>query len=1134
MLQIKANTETGHHHDKMQYIPLNHVKIEATIHSFAADVTITQVFRNEEKTPIEAVYCFPIEERAAIYSFKAHIDDREIIAELKEKQAAQHEYINALQQGHGAYLLEQDEKSYDNFIINVGALPPSKECIITIAYVSELEFVQGSTIQFVVPTTIAPRYDPDKGSISSPANTNSLYVQSSSYTIEFYCRIEKIGQQIARINSTSHPIDVDMNQTDAYMVKFHQENTHLDRDIRINIELTTKHDSTILAVESGALMVAFVPTDNNYCQQTTSNSEFIFIIDCSGSMADENKIELVREAMLIFLKSLPINCYFNIIRFGSDYESLFEKRTVIYNEENVRKAETLIEQMKANMGGTELLQPLQWLEQQAPDQGRGRQIFLLTDGEISNVSEVLELCRSMASTSRIFSFGLGQSPSRSLVKGLARSTNGQFIFIPPNTSVDAPVCEQLRRALQPCITNVHIKWNLGVEVQNVPRQLPPIYFNDRLIAYGLIDDKTIPFKHDSSVELETHPDHHQLAIAQVNRVPTVSDNGTIARLAAKALILELQHEKVSSTRSTIQPQLQAMPLPETEEMMTMKQQIIESSLKYNILSPYTAFVGIEKRINESNSGMILREVPIQISMDDRYSQSINPSMHAVMSPSYSPSSPRYSPSSPCYSPTSPSYSPTSPCYAPSSPQYMSSSLNFVSYSPRYIIKATKSFTHHEKRLQSTRKEKITDITKLKPGDHISFYRSDFYYSHHGIVREASVNYLRVIHYFNTAANVWHSLIKGSLYLAEVIESEWKLTMNSDSEEIYLHHYDNIKYFSNEETLERAISDLGKRGYSLFSNNCEHWARWCRTGDSYSKQVIKCRDFVQEKAATLLIVDPTALLVKDIAVVGTQSLGTFLSAIGSGLVLTSVECISAFIDIKRKQNKQRQGGLSEMAFKKYVVLRLTSASTTVIGGTAGTIVGTILIPVPILGSVIGGVIGTVTGKVIGGLSGIAVSKAVAVYEKQKRASIDKMKTVPQLIAKLSFDEELRQGLRALTLESEQEAQIETVVREATISNSSKSSSVLYPFFEQLIRQYSILTYEDCRMATRLSENVFLNSNVSEQFVLRPIPDENSPEEFGSAVDLLVLRWPMEKSKPWEIGEEQVLDIYDLNSINESVV
>ncbi|CAF5164971.1 unnamed protein product, partial [Rotaria sp. Silwood1] len=54
----------------------------------------------------------------------------------------------------------------------------------------------------------------------------------------------------------------------------------------------------------------------------------------------------------------------------------------------------------------------------------------------------------MATSTRIFSFGLGHSPSRSLVKGLARATNGCFVFIPPNTSVDIHVGEQLQKALQ--------------------------------------------------------------------------------------------------------------------------------------------------------------------------------------------------------------------------------------------------------------------------------------------------------------------------------------------------------------------------------------------------------------------------------------------------------------------------------------------------------------------------------------------------------------------------------------------------------------------------------------------------------------------------------------------------------------
>ena len=63
-----------------------------------------------------------MEENAAIYAFVARIDDeREVVAELKEKRVAQQQYTQALAHGHGAYLLEQDEASNDIFIVNIGA-----------------------------------------------------------------------------------------------------------------------------------------------------------------------------------------------------------------------------------------------------------------------------------------------------------------------------------------------------------------------------------------------------------------------------------------------------------------------------------------------------------------------------------------------------------------------------------------------------------------------------------------------------------------------------------------------------------------------------------------------------------------------------------------------------------------------------------------------------------------------------------------------------------------------------------------------------------------------------------------------------------------------------------------------------
>ncbi|CAF3415397.1 unnamed protein product, partial [Rotaria sp. Silwood2] len=455
MLRIKKDSPFSTRHSEEQYVPLKNIRVEAYIKSFAANVTIKQIFRNDETKPIEAVYCFPIEEQAAIYSFTARIDDREIVAQLKEKKEAQQEYTDALQQGHGAYLLEQDEKSQDNFVINVGALLPGKECHISISYVSELDLVEnGSKIRFVIPTTIAPRYNPNVGDISSPAGTTSKYVQTAPYTIEFHCQVEKAN--VSRISSSSHPIQIGVDQENVFVVDFSQTNTHLDRDILVDIELIDNRSNTIVAIEQGAVMVSFTPTEQD-CQRAMNNveatNEFIFVVDCSGSMEDEKKIGLAREAMLLFLKSLPVNCHFNIIRFGSNHEALFKEITVTYNENNAQKAEELINKMRADLGGTELLRPLKWLEEHSPEQGRARQIFLLTDGEISNVNKVLDLCRSMATSTRIFSFGLGHSPSRSLVKGLARATNGRFVFIPPNSSVDVHVGEHLQQALQSWITD---------------------------------------------------------------------------------------------------------------------------------------------------------------------------------------------------------------------------------------------------------------------------------------------------------------------------------------------------------------------------------------------------------------------------------------------------------------------------------------------------------------------------------------------------------------------------------------------------------------------------------------------------------------------------------------------------------
>lgn len=262
-------------------------------------------------------------------------------------------------------------------------------------------------------------------------------------------------------------------------------------------------------------------------------------------MYEANGIGLAREAMLLFIRGLPVGVHFNIIRFGSKYDILFknEGMTAVYNQTTALLAETLAKSMDADLGGTEILAPLKYLKDHPPVKGRSREIFVLTDGEVSNTDEVIELCRSMSSDTRIFSFGLGYSPSRALVKGLARATNGHFVIVEPNAKVDTYVGSQFSRAIQPAIVHARLRWHgLPGKSLQAPRQIAPLYVNDRVLVYRLLEKGELTGQ-NVSVDLMVD----DIVINSI-RIPTriVRKRDTIRRLAAKAWMQELLHEKNES------------------------------------------------------------------------------------------------------------------------------------------------------------------------------------------------------------------------------------------------------------------------------------------------------------------------------------------------------------------------------------------------------------------------------------------------------------------------------------------------------------------------------------------------------------------------------------------------------------
>ena len=72
-------------------------------------------------------------------------------------------------------------------------------------------------------------------------------------------------------------------------------------------------------------------------------------------------MEKARDALLIFIRSLPADCRFSICSFGSKFtwmKSTDDKDVIPYDEENMTKALKEIAEFKADHGGTNILTPL--------------------------------------------------------------------------------------------------------------------------------------------------------------------------------------------------------------------------------------------------------------------------------------------------------------------------------------------------------------------------------------------------------------------------------------------------------------------------------------------------------------------------------------------------------------------------------------------------------------------------------------------------------------------------------------------------------------------------------------------------------------------------------------------------------
>ncbi|XP_015283003.1 PREDICTED: von Willebrand factor A domain-containing protein 5A-like isoform X2 [Gekko japonicus] len=598
-------------------VPLQSISVDVVVQGFVADVVSELRYKNEEKNPVEVTFVFPLDDEAAVYAFEGLIGGTRIEAQIREKKEAQQEYEDALSEGREAFLLERETNTSDIFTCSLGNLPPSEEATLKLRYVQALAPEPDGAVRFVLPAVLNPRYEPHGSDKNTVTKSIPRVPQGKlPYTLGLCATLES-SHGINRVESkcTLEPLRYTVEDHTAAKVSL-AEGHQFDRDVELLIYYEEVHKPSAI-LEAGkpgaasgslmgdpALLVTLYPSLQCAPKPGLSaTGEFLFLLDRSGSMdcsSDYNipdapqRIQSAKETLILLLKSLPLGCFFNIYGFGSTYDS-FYPQSVEYTQQTMSESLQRVKDLGADLGGTEILQPLKAIYSQPCREGHPRQLFVFTDGEVSNTDQVIAEVQRHSTSHRCFSFGIGEGASTALIKGIARAAGGSAEFITGKERMQAKALQSLKKALQPAATGISLRWDLpsGLEAVLVGSGPQVIFEGQRSLIYAQIRGQ-----HQSSVasggsvvlqynfQGQTFTDTVEFPLQAEER-----DRLPVHRLAARALLQDLEGAG------------------EKEEE---KQRLaLQTSLSSGVVCSQTAYIGVNTEKGQPVQGpLIHRDVPL--------------------------------------------------------------------------------------------------------------------------------------------------------------------------------------------------------------------------------------------------------------------------------------------------------------------------------------------------------------------------------------------------------------------------------------------------------------------------------------------------------------------------------------------
>jgi Ca-activated chloride channel family protein len=583
-----------HPHPHAIYLASAGLKLD--IRGGVAHVTQTQVFANPNGWQAEGIYLFPLPEGAAVTDFRLTMDGVPVRGEVLDREKARGIYLDIVRRIKDPALMEW--VGHRVFQARIFPFEPNGERTLTLAYSYVLpregDFLafkyltgQGSMHDMQMLQTVPERPIPPNVQPQRPDPRMQRVAperRAARFTIEGTIRSDR---PLRSVYSPTHPLD--LVQDEEGMAEFTAEGVLHDRqgfslyyavseDRDVGMSLLTHRPPG----EDGFFLLSISPGWQNGRARMAKN--LIFVLDTSGSMQGDGKLEQAIEALVFGLGTLGPEDRFGIISYSSTVRSWREGLSTA-DRGTVRDARQYAEGLSA-AGGTNIEGALAMaadMARRAASERNGSAptyVIFLTDGLPTVGEQNPDVLLSMSGDriperARLFTWGVGYDVNAFLLDRLAEDHGGTSAYVEPFEDLEVKVSGFFDQISVPVLANLELNIRGAGAYDMFPAELPDLFRGGRITVMGR-------FRGSGEIEM-------RLTGMQGDRERRIASRARLPRREHDAGFLSSMWAQRKVGYLLEQIRLHG----ESEEL---KKEIIGLGEQYGLVTPYTAYLVIEDQM----------------------------------------------------------------------------------------------------------------------------------------------------------------------------------------------------------------------------------------------------------------------------------------------------------------------------------------------------------------------------------------------------------------------------------------------------------------------------------------------------------------------------------------------------------